>query len=138
MITDTLSRGTYTERTQLMKIELFCNFRTCVRVWWTNKMVHLAYFLWRRSGKSFLMRYEDFLNFMYVNIVSLRLAWIQTRPACASTQSDQDPRCSLTNPFTSRETDSEQHVSWSDCADAQAGRKSTMLFLSWHGSIMTF
>jgi hypothetical protein len=44
-----------------------------------------------------------------------------SRPACASTQSDQDPCCSLTNPISSRETDSEQHGSWSDCTDAQAG-----------------
>jgi hypothetical protein len=36
-------------------------------------------------------------------------------------QSDQDPCCSLTNPITSSETDSEQHGSWSHCADAQAG-----------------
>jgi hypothetical protein len=36
------------------------------------------------------------------NIVGLRPA---------STQSDQDPCCSLTNSFTSRETDSEQHGS---------------------------
>jgi hypothetical protein len=35
--------------------------------------------------------------------------------------SDQDPCCSLTNSITSRETDSEQHGSWSDFADAQAG-----------------
>jgi hypothetical protein len=42
-------------------------------------------------------------------------------PACASTQSDQDPCCMLTNPITSRETDSEQHESWSDCTDALAG-----------------
>jgi hypothetical protein len=34
---------------------------------------------------------------------------------------DQDPCCSLTNSFTSRETDGEQHGSWSDCTDAQAG-----------------
>jgi hypothetical protein len=35
-------------------------------------------------------------------------------------QSDQDPCCLLTNPITSRETDSEQHGSLSDCADVQA------------------
>jgi hypothetical protein len=29
--------------------------------------------------------------------------------------------CMLTNPNTSRETDSEQHGSWSVCTDAQAG-----------------
>jgi hypothetical protein len=38
----------------------------------------------------------------------------------AIAQSDQDPCCSLINPITSRETDSEQHGSLSDCADAQA------------------
>jgi hypothetical protein len=53
-----------------------------------------------------------------------------SKSACASTQSDQDPCCSITNLITSRETDSEQHGSWSDCADA--GRKRTML--SWRGS----
>jgi hypothetical protein len=44
-----------------------------------------------------------------------------SRPACASTQSDQDSCCSLTNSITSGETDSEQHGPWSDCADARAG-----------------
>jgi hypothetical protein len=29
---------------------------------------------------------------------------------------DQDPCCSLTNSITTREPDSEQHGSWSDCA----------------------
>jgi hypothetical protein len=44
---------------------------------------------------------------------------VTTKPASA--QSDQDPCCSLTNPFTSRENNSEQHGSGSDCADTQAG-----------------
>jgi hypothetical protein len=61
-----------------------------------------------------------------------------SRPACASAKSDQNPCCSLTNPLTRTETDSEQHGTWSDCADAQlvwihAGRKRTMLVLSWPG-----
>jgi hypothetical protein len=36
-------------------------------------------------------------------------------------QSDQDPCRLLTNHITRQETDTEQHGSWSDCADAQAG-----------------
>jgi hypothetical protein len=41
--------------------------------------------------------------------------------------------------ITSRETDSEQHGSWSGCADAQAGldpcwSQTHMLVFSWHGS----
>jgi hypothetical protein len=48
----------------------------------------------------------------------LRPAWIQT---CAFAQSDQYRCCSLTNPIASRETDIEQHGSWSDCMDAQTG-----------------
>jgi hypothetical protein len=35
-----------------------------------------------------------------------------SRPACTFAQSDQDPCCFLTNPFTSRETDGKQHGSW--------------------------
>jgi hypothetical protein len=35
----------------------------------------------------------------------------KTNIVCASAQSDKDPCCSLTNSFTSRETDSEQHGS---------------------------
>jgi hypothetical protein len=33
-----------------------------------------------------------------------------SRPACASLQPDQFPCCSLTNPVTGRETDSEQQL----------------------------
>jgi hypothetical protein len=44
-----------------------------------------------------------------------------SRSACASSQSDQDPCCSLTNPITRKETDIAQHGFWSDCADVQAG-----------------
>jgi hypothetical protein len=40
------------------------------------------------------------------NIVRLRPAWIKT--SLRIVQSDQDPCCLLTNPITSRETDSEQ------------------------------
>jgi hypothetical protein len=40
----------------------------------------------------------------------------ESRPACSSTQSNQDPGCLLTNSITSRDTDSEQNGSWSDCA----------------------
>jgi hypothetical protein len=39
------------------------------------------------------------------NIMGLRPAWIQT--SLRILQSDQDPCCSLTDPITSRETDSE-------------------------------
>jgi hypothetical protein len=41
-----------------------------------------------------------------------------TRPACASAQSDQDPCCSLSVFPLVIELESEQHSSWSDCADA--------------------
>jgi hypothetical protein len=50
----------------------------------------------------------------------------------------------LSNSITSRGTDNEQHWSWSDCADAQAGLdpcsgcKRITLVLSWPGSIMYF
>jgi hypothetical protein len=40
------------------------------------------------------------------NIIGLRPAWIQTS---LRAQSDQDPFCSLSNPITCKETDSEQH-----------------------------
>jgi hypothetical protein len=40
-----------------------------------------------------------------------------SRPACASAQSDQDPWCSLSVSLLVIELVSEQHRSWSDCAD---------------------
>jgi peptide YY len=49
------------------------------------------------------------------------VSWQNQHNGFASAQSDQDPCCSLTYPITSIETDSEQHGSWSDCADAQTG-----------------
>jgi hypothetical protein len=47
------------------------------------------------------------------------------------------PCCSLTNPITSRETDSEQHGSWSDCADAQAGLDPCWSQTHYVGFVMT-
>jgi hypothetical protein len=46
-------------------------------------------------------------------------AWIQTSLRIRAVWSGFS--CSLTNPITSSKTDSEQHGSWSDCAEAQAG-----------------
>jgi hypothetical protein len=60
-----------------------------------------------------------------------------SRPACASKQSDQDPCCSLTNPITSRETDSEQYGSWSDCTDGQADLKTCWSQTHYVGFVMT-
>jgi hypothetical protein len=45
------------------------------------------------------------------NVLRLRPAWIRVRIHAVR----------LPTLITSRETDSEQHGSWSDCADAQAG-----------------
>jgi hypothetical protein len=48
-----------------------------------------------------------------------------SRPACASAQSDQDPFCLLSVSLVVIGFVSEQHGSWSNCADVwvQAGRK---------------
>jgi hypothetical protein len=54
--------------------------------------------------------------------VGLRPAWIQT---------------SLTNSITSRETDSEQHGSWSDCTDAQASLDPCWLQTNYVRFVMT-
>jgi hypothetical protein len=43
----------------------------------------------------------------------------------------------ITNPISSRETDSEQHRTWSDCADAQAGLDPCWLQTHYVGFVMT-
>jgi hypothetical protein len=67
-----------------------------------------------------VLRQITFQTLHYIANYLSRVTKNPTLSVCDQ-QSDQDPCRSLTNPITSRETDSEQHVSWSDCADAQAG-----------------
>jgi hypothetical protein len=55
-----------------------------------------------------------------------------SRPACTS---DQDPCCSLLVSLLVKGFVREQHGSWSDCADVQAGVTNALCwFLSWRGS----
>jgi hypothetical protein len=54
-----------------------------------------------------------------INIMGLRPAWIQTSLRICAVWSGSMPFAY--KPIISKETDSEQHGSWSDCADAKAG-----------------
>jgi hypothetical protein len=53
------------------------------------------------------------------NVVGLRPEWILTRLPIRTVWSGS--MLFTYKPYTSRETDSKQHWSWSDCAEAQAG-----------------
>jgi hypothetical protein len=77
---------------------------------------------WRRYTKNTKSTFEFVYNeprHDKTNIMGLRPAWIQNSLRIRAVWSG--PCCALTNPITSRETDSEQHGSWSDCAEAQTG-----------------
>jgi hypothetical protein len=71
---------------------------------------------WPKTGNLDI----DVLRFPVV-FYDLYCKWAASRQnqhnGFASAQCDQDPCCSLTYPIASSETDSEQHGSWSDCAD---------------------
>jgi hypothetical protein len=73
------------------------------------------------------------------NIMRLRPACIQTslRVRAVWSGSMLFICCSLTNSITNTETDSEQHGSWPDCADAQAGLDPCWLQTHYVGFVMT-
>jgi hypothetical protein len=66
------------------------------------------------------------------NMVRLRQAWIQTSLLIHAVWSG-----SLTNPITSKEIDREQHGSWSDWADEQAGLDPFQLQTHYVGFVVT-
>jgi hypothetical protein len=105
----------------------------CTNLPYKALKIHLKYGGWFVPCHIFALRGAKLKkNEKFDNVTTL--SYCRVLP---SAQSDQDPCCSLTNPITSRETESEQHGSWSDFAEAQAGLDPCWSQTHYVGFVMT-
>jgi hypothetical protein len=89
--------------------------------------------------------FEHNCGLFYITKIIWAVSWQNQHNAFAtcmdpdqSAQSDQDPCCSLSVSLLVIEFVSKQHVSWSDCADAQAGLDTCWLQTHYVGFVVTW